>query len=82
MNSMDLQAHHPTVDDAHEFSYDPTDKDRGICVHNNATQSDLWSKFCIHRGRGRYMLYLAQTCRMITNGGFFKNNVKGMHCKR
>jgi hypothetical protein len=24
-----------------------------------------------------FMLYLAQTCRMITEGGYFKNNVHG-----
>ena len=25
----------------------------------------------------RYMIYLAQTCRMITQGGYYKSNVKG-----
>jgi hypothetical protein len=32
---------------------------------------------CVWMAFIRHMVYLAQTCRMITMGGYFKNNVEG-----
>ena len=80
---LDLSTRHPAVDEVHEFScvarLELTRMRKPDCSARIYHQSLYYP---VHRvGRMfveiRYMIYLAQTCRMITEGGFFKNNVKG-----